>query len=73
LDGDVSENLWEQLLSRQPELVQQAFSGLEPPDRQAVIAHLQRMFEEPGWHPEQRKSAEIALQSLTDIDQSEDS
>lgn len=58
------EALWENLLSRQPELVQAAFASLDADERQAVLAHLQRMAAEPGWHPEQRKSATAALLAL---------
>ncbi len=68
MDSDAPENVWEQLLSRQSELVQQAFLNLSPLDRQAVMTHLQRMFHEPGWHPEQRKSAELALEALAGFD-----
>jgi hypothetical protein len=65
LESDALESLWEQLLSRQAEQVQRAYLDLAPFERQAVLAHLQRMSQEPGWHPEQRKSAEFALQALT--------
>jgi hypothetical protein len=56
--------LWDNLLSRQAEQVRQAFAGLTSQEQQAVIAHLQRMAEEPGWHAEQRRSALAALEAL---------
>jgi hypothetical protein len=62
--SDDLEALWENLLSRQPDRVRAAFAGLSADERSAVLAHLQRMAEEPGWHPEQRKSAAAALKAL---------
>ena len=58
------EDLWDLLLSRQPELVRKAFSELPPPEREAVRQHLEHMVSEPGWHPEQRRSAQAALDAL---------
>jgi hypothetical protein len=58
------ENLWGQLLSRQADLVRQAYDLLSPAERQAVLSHLQRMANEPGWHEEQRISAQAALNAL---------
>jgi hypothetical protein len=71
-DGlDPLESLWERLLSREPDLVRQAYQGLEEAERRAVSAHLERMASEPGWQPEQRASARAALaalESLTSMD-----
>lgn len=61
------ENLWDALLSRNPERIRQAFAGLDAEERQAVQTHLQRMATEPGWHPEQRLSAQTALESLSTV------
>ncbi len=58
------EALWDDLLSRQPERVQEAYLQLDPPEREAVVAHLQRMLAEPGWQAEQRASAKAAIQAL---------
>ena len=55
------ETLWDHLLSRDADLVRSAFKQLEPEEQQAVLAHLWRMSSEPGWHPEQRSSAQAAL------------
>lgn len=60
------ELLWDQLLSRQPELVRKAYSELALPEQQAVRLHLEHMINEPGWHPEQRLSAWVAIQALSD-------
>jgi hypothetical protein len=61
------EGLWDELLSRQPERVQTVYRALEQPEREAVIAHLQRMVAEPGWQPEQRVSAQAAIQALENL------
>ncbi len=44
------DDLWDALLSRQPEQVRAAFRSLEPDQQHSVLAHLQRMTSEPGWH-----------------------
>jgi hypothetical protein len=59
------EDLWDQLLSRQTVQVQAAFASLTPEEQNTVVAHLTRILEEPGWHPEQRLSARAALQALS--------
>ena len=61
---DSLEELWDQLLSRQPERVLAAFTRLSPGEKEQVRCHLERMASEPGWHPEQRLSAQAALQAL---------
>jgi hypothetical protein len=58
------ESLWDQLLSRQPALIQAAFASLTLEQQNVVLAHLTRMLEEDGWHAEQRLSARAALQAL---------
>ena len=55
------EQLWEDMLSRQPGPIKAAFASLVPSDQQAVLVHLQRMVSESGWQPEQRISAKAAL------------
>jgi hypothetical protein len=58
------QELWEQLLSREPERVRAAFAGLDKSAKRAVMVHLGRMASELGWQPEQRASAEVALRTL---------
>ena len=58
------EKLWDDLLSRQPGPIKTAYSSLDSAGQQTVIAHLQRMVTETGWQPDQRLSAEVALQVL---------
>jgi hypothetical protein len=58
------EDLWDALLSRQADQARSAFRTLDAEQQRAVMAHLQRMTTEPGWHPEQRISAQAALEAL---------
>lgn len=63
-DPDSLQYFWENLLSRNPARIQSAFLTLDPTSKQAVIAHLQKMATEPGWHPEQVESARAALETI---------
>lgn len=62
--GDSLESLWDGLLSRQPERVRATYANLDDLEKIAVLAHLERMASESGWHPEQRLSAQVALEVL---------
>jgi truncated hemoglobin YjbI len=68
MDDEISplEEIWEDLLSRQPERARQAFTGLSEAERLAVLEHLRRMVKETGWHAEQRESAWLALKALNE-------
>ena len=63
--SDPLEILWDNLLSRQPDQVRAAFATLTVTEQQAVLDHLRRMSQEAGWHPEQRRSAQAALDALS--------
>jgi hypothetical protein len=58
------ESLWNGLLSRQPELVWEAFTSLDPASQKNILAHLKRMVSEDGWQTEQIISAQAALRVL---------
>jgi len=58
------DRLWSNLLSRQPALIREAFEGLSPSEQQSIIDHLRKMAHEAGWQPEQRLSAQAALNVL---------
>ena len=62
--SDALERFWDNLLSRDRDLIQAAYSGLEAAEQKSVLAHLRRMASEPDWHPEQRLSALAALDAL---------
>jgi hypothetical protein len=64
LANDSLESLWEYLLSRQADQIRLAFQSLSPAERQTVLDHLEKMRSDPGWHPEQRLSAETAINIL---------
>ena len=57
--------LWDSLLSRDLPRVRRAFFKLTPTDQAAVRDHLHRMVSEPDWLPEQRLSAQKALEALS--------
>lgn len=58
------EALWDGLLSRDAQHIREAFATLLPDERPAILAHLQRMAQEDGWHVDQKRSAQAALQAL---------
>jgi hypothetical protein len=62
--SDDLDTLWDHLLSRDMARIQVVFAALTPAQQAAVLSHLQRMATETGWHVEQARSAQIALQAL---------
>ena len=64
IEPDQIERLWDDLLSRQPQLIRAAFASLNASDQKAVLAHLHHMVKDTGWQPEQKISAEFAIQTL---------
>jgi len=58
------EQIWDNLLSRDKEKVLTTYNRLSEEEQTAVQAHLKRMTEEDGWHPEQQISASYALKAL---------
>ena len=60
------EKTWDQLLSRDPQTIKNCFAGLDNDSQHTVIVHLREMTTGTGWHPEQVKSASIALAAILD-------
>jgi len=60
------ESIWEVLLSRDPRRILLTFESLQPVQKKAVREHLQKMVAETGWQPEQRVSAQAALDAIPD-------
>ena len=60
------ENLWNNILSREAELICEQYEALSEIDQATVWEHLNKMANEEGWHPEQMKSATIAIEALKD-------
>lgn len=58
------EQIWDALLSRQPDQVRAMYAALTGEEQRSVIDHLRRMATEPDWHPEQTRSAKEALAAL---------
>lgn len=59
--------LWDAILSRQPGRIRSMYQALDPAARKAIFAHLRKMVTEDGWHPEQRSSAQIALDEIHEL------
>jgi NADH:ubiquinone oxidoreductase subunit E len=59
------EEIWDAILSREAQRIREAFRQLSAQEQQAVMAHLDRMCREDGWHPEQVLSAQAALKALS--------
>lgn len=57
---------WSEILSREAERVQAAFSLLSKDEQKNVISHLKQMVADAGWHKEQVASARAALEALND-------
>ena len=55
------EELWDNLLSRDAQLIITAFKQLTKSEQNLVIEHLQKMTQEEGWLPAQKISAQKAL------------
>lgn len=60
--------IWELLLSREPYKVRSAYRALDEEAQAAVTAHLRVMVGEEGWHPEQVKSAQAALDIIARLE-----
>ena len=56
-----NENIWEGILSREENRIWQVFSSLDEASQSVILNHLVKMKQENGWHPEQVKSASLAL------------
>lgn len=65
-DQDELEYLWDNLLSRNPQQILKVFIPSEEINQKNILEHLNRMVHEPDWHPEQRRSAQFALDVLRD-------
>jgi hypothetical protein len=66
---DDLESFWAQLLSEDPDEIQEAWARLNSYERAAVLAHLETMATGEGWSEPQRRAAQAAL----DIVRSDDS
>ena len=58
------EIFWEGILSREKATILSTFLSVTLAEQESCLKHLNRMAHEEGWHEEQRKSAQIALDVL---------
>ncbi|RPI82934.1 MAG: hypothetical protein EHM41_17155 [Chloroflexi bacterium] len=63
-ERDFLEELWDSLLSRESTKISKAYLGLSEQEQKAVYTHLMRMVTEEGWHPEQKISAQAAIDAI---------
>jgi hypothetical protein len=61
------EIFWNEILSRNPLQIKAAFEQLSDQERQDVFNHLKKMSREEGWQPEQKISADAALDVIIHI------
>lgn len=64
LDLFSPDELWDAILSREPERILEAWSHLDHEEQTSLLAHLECMVAEDGWHPEQVISAQAALDAI---------
>lgn len=62
--ADFLEHVWDAILSRDSQRIVNTFLSLDEQSRETVLEHLQRMTRESGWHPEQARSAQTAIDSI---------
>jgi hypothetical protein len=55
------DELWDAILSRESNRILIAWQRLNAEEQVSLLAHLERMITEDGWHPEQITSAQTAL------------
>ncbi len=60
------ERLWSELLSNEAPRVRGAWANLTDDEALAVLEHLKRMRDEPGWSDDQRAAARFALDVVRD-------
>ena len=62
------EQLWETLLSCDPSLIQRTYKLLAENEKKSVKNHLIKMATETGWHLEQKRSAQAAIDAIMELD-----
>ena len=59
------ENIWENILSREEDVIKLTFKDLSEEEKGYILGHLNKMVSEDGWQPEQIASASFALEVLS--------
>jgi hypothetical protein len=60
----IIEEIWDNLLSRDTDLITTAFNQLTKSDQIRVIDHLHKMTKDEGWLPVQKASAQAAIECI---------
>ena len=68
MSKDPLELFWDAVLSRQPKRILAMVKDLDAEARAGLVAHLQRMTSEDGWLPQQRQSAQAALDVIQSLE-----
>ncbi len=58
------DELWDAILSRETRAYPECLEKLDHEEQTSLLAHLERMTSEDGWHPEQVTSAQAALDAI---------
>lgn len=58
------EVIWDAVLSRESTRILSTWHKLNQEEQNTLLAHLERMVNEEGWHPEQVISAQCALDAI---------
>jgi hypothetical protein len=58
------EKLWDDLLSRDSVLIQHTYKQLGDKEKKEILDHLVKMITKPGWHMEQKRSAQAAIEAI---------
>jgi hypothetical protein len=61
------EKLWDNLLSRDTELIQKTFKQLDKKEQNEILNHLVKITTKPGWHLEQKRSAQAAIEAINNL------
>jgi hypothetical protein len=62
------EHTWDGILSCDAQKVASVYTALSVENQKVVLKHLQKMAHEPGWHPEQVRSASFALDVINSLE-----
>jgi len=58
------EMLWDEILSREAGRIVDAFKKLNQDEQDGILKHLEHMTTEEGWHVDQVRSAQVALEVI---------
>jgi hypothetical protein len=62
------DRFWDALLSCDLELIQKTYKHLKEKDQEMIMDHLIKMTTEFGWHQEQKRSAQTAIDAINGLE-----